>query len=365
MRKINVDKLKTGISGITLATSTFYHEAVLIALIQNKHESGVILKLEGTFKESIQLTWKSQVSVLMLRAWQNQIDVANFAAVGLSLLLVCELTEFKSFETGIIGTGIDYWMSSQKYISDLDIFDKEARIEISGILKETKSNTVNMRLNLKKKQIKKSDSSNTPAWIAIVEFSSPKSTNRETMNATKNVHRKAMEYAIFAEMGKAKQLPEKEIKEAYFKAYILEKKAVEKAIDSPDKIGRFILMRSEAALAYKADLLEESKILVAKCKAENPPDWIVQELDDILDLVVKEEKKSTKAPLQIEGIITNADLHDSQIIIAATAEDKFQILIPSNRLTEIIKTYWSQKVQILVRKTVTGLMILEDIKRAA
>ena len=179
------------------------------------------------------------------------------------------------------------------------------------------------------------------------------------------VHMKAMEYTLFAEMGKAKELPEKEIKEAYFKAYTLEKQAVEKAKDSPDEVGRFILMRSEAALAYKADLLEESKILVAKCKAENPPAWIVQELDDILDLVVKEEKKSIKVPLQLEGVITNADLNDNQIIIEATAEDKFSILIPSNRLTEIIKTYWSQKVKIWVRKTVSGLMILEDIKAAA
>ena len=178
------------------------------------------------------------------------------------------------------------------------------------------------------------------------------------------IHMKAMEYSLFAEMGKAKELPEKEIKEAYFKAYTLEKKALEQAKNSTDKVGRFILMRSAAALAYKADLLEESKILVTKCKVEKPPSWIIQELDDILDLVAKEEqKKSTKA--QLEGIITNADLNDNQIIIQATAEDKFPILIPSNRLTEIIKTYWSQKVQILVRKTVTGLMILEDIKAAA
>lgn len=180
------------------------------------------------------------------------------------------------------------------------------------------------------------------------------------------IHMKAMEYSLFAEMGKAKELPEKEIKEAYFKAYVLEKKAVENTINTKDKVGRFILMRSAAALAYKADLLEESKILVAKCKAETPPSWIIQELDDVLDLVAKEEvKKSAKDALRFEGIITNASLDDNQIILQATVEDKIPILIPSNRLTDIVKTYWSQKVQILVRKTVTGLMILEDIKVAA
>ncbi|MFK7981428.1 MAG: hypothetical protein AB8G86_15695 [Saprospiraceae bacterium] len=175
MRKINVDKLKKGITGVTLASSVFYHEALLVALIQSGHQSGVILKLEGTFEEQIQLNWKSKISLSILRAWQNKVDVVNFAAVGLSLLLVCELTNFKSFETGNIGTGIDYWMSSKKYIPGLEHFKREARLEISGILEETKSNTINMRMNLKKKQVKKSDNSNTSAWISIVEFSAPKS----------------------------------------------------------------------------------------------------------------------------------------------------------------------------------------------
>ena len=187
------------------------------------------------------------------------------------------------------------------------------------------------------------------------------------MNLVKSTHQNAMEFMMYAEIGKAKNIPIREIKSAYHTAFFLEKKAVENAKSSTDKVGRFILMRSAAALAYKADLLEESKILVAKCKAENPPNWIIEELDDILDLVAKEEKiKSAKAPLQLEGIITSVSLEDSQITIQkSTATDKFPILIPSNRLTEIIKTYWSQKVQVLVRKTVTGLMILEDIKAAA
>lgn len=175
MRSINIDKLKTGISGITLATSTFIHEAVLVALIQNGHQSGVSLKVEGSFKESIQLIWKITPNVTTVNAWKNNIDTANYAAVGLALLLVTELTEFHSFEIASIGTGIDYWMSKKINNSELIAFKKEARLEISGIFKESKSNTVNMRVNLKKKQIQRSKNSGLPAWITVVEFSSPKS----------------------------------------------------------------------------------------------------------------------------------------------------------------------------------------------
>jgi len=157
------------------------------------------------------------------------------------------------------------------------------------------------------------------------------------MNLERNIHSKAMEFMMFAKMGKAKGLPEREIKDAYFTAFLLEKKAIERAA-SDDDFTKFILMRSAATLAYNADLLEESKILVAKCKSENPPTWIIEQLDEILAQITIKE---------------------------STAEDKIPILIPSNRLTDIVKTFWSQKVQILVRKTVTGLMILEDIKIAA
>lgn len=119
--------------------------------------------------------WESQIDLLSIKAWKNKSEVANYAAVGLSLLLVADLTAFNSFEIAEFGTGADYWMSKKKSNFILEDLEREARVEISGILKETKSNTVNMRFNLKKKQIKKSDDSNTPAWIAVIEFSTPKS----------------------------------------------------------------------------------------------------------------------------------------------------------------------------------------------
>lgn len=186
------------------------------------------------------------------------------------------------------------------------------------------------------------------------------------MSADRNIHSKAMEFMMLAKMGKAKGFSEREIKDAYFTAFILEKKAIER-VPTTDKLTKFILMRSAASLAYEADLLEESKILVANCKAENPPIWMREQLDEILVLVAKEERvKSAQAPLRLEGVITNVSLENSQITIQESAKaDQIPILIPSNRLTEIVRQFWSKKVQILARKTVAGLMILEDIKSMA
>ncbi|MEM8526124.1 MAG: hypothetical protein AAGG68_15905 [Bacteroidota bacterium] len=81
-----------------------------------------------------------------------------------------------SFEEGIIGTGIDFWISTENMNDHLIPFSiREARLEISGILEENVKNTVNMRFGKKKKQITVSDHLQLPGWIVVVEFSTPKS----------------------------------------------------------------------------------------------------------------------------------------------------------------------------------------------
>ncbi len=86
------------------------------------------------------------------------------------------LLAFKNFEEATIGTGIDFWMSKRDFDKNETAFHKrEARLEVSGILQQTSSNSLNMRVNKKKKQIQLSDSSKLEGWIVVVEFSSPKS----------------------------------------------------------------------------------------------------------------------------------------------------------------------------------------------
>lgn len=174
MRTINLDILKEGLPGITAATGSFIHEAILVAMAKHGHQTGVILKIEGTFQENFILTWQKNPSKKVINAWKNDADIASYAAVGLSLLLMIALTTFKTFELAEYGTGIDYWMDEHLSVAS-KVFKRKARLEISGIFKETKSNSIQMRVNLKKKQIKKSDSTKLPAWIAIVAFNEPKS----------------------------------------------------------------------------------------------------------------------------------------------------------------------------------------------
>jgi len=177
MRKINVDKLKKGIPKIAPGMAQLAHEVLLVALLQNGHQSGVILKVIGTYNEEIQLIWSAPPSSSTIDYWKNPTEVANFAAVGLGILLMLELTNYNSFDLALFGTGIDYWMSEQKYAADSypTKFRKDARLEISGIFKKSKSNTLNMRINVKKEQVKKSSGTGLFAWIVVTEFGQPKS----------------------------------------------------------------------------------------------------------------------------------------------------------------------------------------------
>ncbi len=158
--------------------------------------------------------------------------------------------------------------------------------------------------------------------------------------------------------------------EYYKQAFELEKKAAlmtSNTDEDPDP--HFILLRSAAALAYKAKQYEESERLIEICLAENPPGYILDDLKEIAGLVGKERKGNLNGadhPLQIEGILTNILAEENQITVKNTSlSQSFLLVVPKNKLSEIVKKHWSNKVKIQARQTPHGVMVLEKISAAA
>jgi hypothetical protein len=173
---LNLDILLEGLPGVTKVTGAYLREASIVALLKNGHHSGVLMKVEGIFEDTVSLIWDEKDDIEVVDSWKNDRDVANFGAVGIALLLLHHFSEYKNFELSDIGTGIDYWMGTKKTEDKAQRFlQKEARLEISGIFRAIPSNSIEMRIKLKKKQISASDDTGLPGWIAIVEFSLPKS----------------------------------------------------------------------------------------------------------------------------------------------------------------------------------------------
>jgi len=175
MRILNLNKLKNGLPGITPVIGAFYMEAAIVSLTKSGFQSGVHLKVDGVFSETFIIKWKPPLTINQINSWKEEKHYHSAGAVALSLLLVRELLGFTIFEESTIGTGIDYWLGKQDKIKTFNpFFKKMARLEISGIGKATPKNSINMRINKKKKQIAQSDNTKLEGWISVVEFSTPK-----------------------------------------------------------------------------------------------------------------------------------------------------------------------------------------------
>ena len=86
----------------------------------------------------------------------------HFSAPGMSYILPCDMRPNPS---DIIKD--DDWRNIER--------KKLAKLEISGIWKATKSNTVNMRISQKIKQVKKVKlEEDLPIIISVIEFGTPK-----------------------------------------------------------------------------------------------------------------------------------------------------------------------------------------------
>ena len=175
MKKLNLEILKMGIPVISEKTGAFLAEAAAICLTLNGYESGVQLKVEGVIQETFLVEWNDEVTKSVLESWNDAREATEFGATALALLLLLERTDFTHFIRAYQGTGIDYWLGKGKYTGEkIPNAARKGRLEISGILKATKGNTINMRIAQKKKQVNKTNNTNLPVYVVVVEFSQPK-----------------------------------------------------------------------------------------------------------------------------------------------------------------------------------------------
>ncbi len=175
MRTLNLDTLNMGLPGITKAMGAFFAEAAIVCLVKNGHRDGAVLKVTGDFEEKFILRWSSDLDDKAHENWKNEQRASEYGAVALALLLMLHLTSYDEFEDSGIGTGIDFWLKEKNRKKLTILNPRKARLEISGIMKESPSNTIQARIRVKEEQVKSSDFTNLPAYIAVVEFGTPKS----------------------------------------------------------------------------------------------------------------------------------------------------------------------------------------------
>ena len=170
-KKINISDLKDRKkTGIPSGTGAFLAEISIVCLENEEHTSGIKMAVNyDNEDQGCVLFWHDPESEFS-RFFHKDLDEATqFGATGIAILLIKTLTPFKVVQRSYKTTGIDYWLVSKKSL----IFQKAARLEISGNRREKRS-SYQSRVTQKIEQTKQSDSTDLPAFIVVVEFSTPK-----------------------------------------------------------------------------------------------------------------------------------------------------------------------------------------------
>lgn len=168
-RELNLAKLGEGLPAITPAFGAALAEACAVCLNDRGHSNGVEIKINGDFTTTFKLYWPT-VTEQMMRCWNDEQYTTEQAAYGIAFMLVRELTEFTVIERSRKGTGFDYWLGYPEQEERLP-FQNKARLEVS-VIRQGNSSLVQARVKQKKAQTKRSDGV-LPAYIIVVEFSTP------------------------------------------------------------------------------------------------------------------------------------------------------------------------------------------------
>jgi hypothetical protein len=168
---LNLEQLRDNLDYLVASMSAYMCDCLVVCLSEENHKSGLILKVETDDKEqTFRIEWTTEITPHLIGATRDEERTTEWAAMGIAVLLVRELTDYVCIFTSRKGLGIDFALSKNAVE-----MTEDAHLEISGIRKESPTNTIKRRLTIKKSQTEPADALNTPVFISITEFGQPKS----------------------------------------------------------------------------------------------------------------------------------------------------------------------------------------------
>ncbi len=170
-----LESLSSGIPALTENKASMLKESCVWCFTKCQHSNGVII--ESLFRDRSdfhRVIWDEGRINLdeILRAY-NSDDAIEFGAEAITLLLIREHTPYTAIERAVKGTGIDYWLGHKSDNHTILFSKTDARLEITGILRQRGTNTIRNRIKIKMKQTEASDHT-FPVYISVIEFSGPK-----------------------------------------------------------------------------------------------------------------------------------------------------------------------------------------------
>lgn len=172
--ELDLDDLAEGYPGITPERGASMAEAAVVCLERARHSSGVMMEVSGDYAKTCEVVWSELGDPEQsARTWADPQEATEHGASAVAAVLVPELTGLVIVERSWKGTGFDYWLGLDE--NELDNFlEGLARLEVSGIESGGPAE-IRKRVRRKEKQTQRSDATKLPAYVTVVEFSSPHS----------------------------------------------------------------------------------------------------------------------------------------------------------------------------------------------
>lgn len=169
-KTLDLTILSNGLPSVTPAMGEMLLEACSICLHAHQHPNPAMLTVYGDIGNNFAVKY-GRVTQQMLRTYADQNRTTESAAEAVAIVLITQETDYTVIERSMTKTGIDYWLGKQED-SGVPLFQKKARLEISGIFKGDRGK-VDGRVKTKIAQVQQSANTGLPSYIVVTEFSSP------------------------------------------------------------------------------------------------------------------------------------------------------------------------------------------------
>ncbi|MBW8331639.1 MAG: hypothetical protein K0M40_06455 [Prolixibacteraceae bacterium] len=175
METYNLNQTIEKLKGPTKEQIAFYNQSAAVALDKYHVDSSTVFNflIDGNNRPAL-LKWDSNFSKVAIK---EKKDIANFGGVSLAMFVMSVLLDYKYVEQTEIGDGVDYRFLKEEPNDDELNFLEDPNfhfVEVSGVLEESKTNTLKGRIQDKHRQIIRGAMRNEKSSVIVTLFSKSK-----------------------------------------------------------------------------------------------------------------------------------------------------------------------------------------------
>ncbi len=173
MEEYSLNQTLDNLKGPTLEQIVFHNQWAAVAFdrFHLNSQSSIKFILDGVEK-LVNLKWDSKFSK---SAMKEDVDMANHGGVAMAWFVMSVILDYSYVEQTEIGDGVDYrFRKTEPSDDELNFLDDYHYVEISGVLQEKSTNTLERRVKDKHRQIKRGAKRDLSSSVIVTLFEEPK-----------------------------------------------------------------------------------------------------------------------------------------------------------------------------------------------